>query len=176
MAGKGNRERNRRRRLREKSSRYRQDESKKGYGISPRAAFIFFMSLFAYAFIRYNLFRDNLILENNGLAYAMVTGHKQRFGRRAGPSGIFYMFSVDKETYKGLFYDYDNYYYHNFKKYDFITVRYYVGNPNINTTSLGFYKKYQSAARRDARWTRVMNAMIEDHVPQPERDRFLLKE
>ena len=60
MAGKGNRERNRRRRLREKSSRYRQDESKKGYGISPRAAFIFFMSLFAYAFIRYN-FRDTQV-------------------------------------------------------------------------------------------------------------------
>lgn len=173
MAGKGNRERNRRRRLRGKSSRYRQDESKKGYGISPRAAFIFFMSLFAYAFIRYNLFRDNLILENNGLAYAMVTSHVN--GSR-GPSGIRYVFSVDKETYKGLFYDYDYYYYRNFRKYDFITVRYYVGNPNINTTSLGFYKKYQSAARRDARWTRVMNAMIEDHVPQPERDRFLLKE
>lgn len=176
MAGNGNRERNRRRRLREKSFKYRQDESKKRYGISPRAAFIFFMSLFAYTFIWHNLLRDNLLLEDNELAYAMITGHKQRFGRRAGPSGIRYVFSVDKETYKGLFYDYDNYYYRNFRKYDFITIRYYVGNPKINTTSLGFYKKYQSAARRDARWTRVMNAMIEDHVPQPERDRFLLKE
>lgn len=173
MAGKGNRERNRRRRLRGKSSRYRQDESKKGYGISPRAAFIFFMSLFAYAFIRYNLFRDNLILENNGLAYAMVTSHVN--GSR-GPSGIRYVFSVDKETYKGLFYDYDYYYYRNFRKYDFITVRYYVGNPNINVTSLGFYNRYMMVARRDARWTQVMNAMIEDHVPQPERDKFLLKE
>ena len=101
----------------------------------------------------------------------MITGRKTM---NRGKEKTSYMFFVGNETYEGN--SYVNYYYRNFKKYDFITVRYYVRNPNINTTSLGFYKKYQSAARRDARWTRVMNAMIEDHVPQPERDKFLLKE
>lgn len=172
MAGKGNRERNRRRRLRGKSSRYRQDESKKGYGISPRAAFIFFMMLFAFKIVRYDVVEDSLITEDNELAYAMIID-RIRVSRRPD-NKIVYMFSVGNETYEGAYYN--NYYYYNFKTYDFITVRYYVGNPNINATSLGFYNRYMIAARRDARWTRVMNAMIEDHVPQPERDRFLLKE
>ena len=171
MAGNGNRERNRRRRLREKSSKYRQDESKKGYGISPRVAFIFFIVLLSFTIVRADIVKVNLLLEDNELAYAMITGRK-RISR--GPDKIWYMFSVDNKTYKGEFYG--DYYYRNFRKYDFITVRYYVGNPNINTTSLGFYNRYMIAARRDARWTRVMNAMIEDHVPESERDKFLLKE
>ena len=172
MAGKGNRERNRRRRLREKFSRYRQDESKKGYGISPRAAFIFFMMLFAFKIVRYDVVEDSLITEDNELAYAMIID-RIRVSRRPD-NKIVYRFSVGNETYEGA--HYSNYYYRNFKTYDFITVRYYVGNPNINVTSLGFYNRYMMVARRDARWTRVMNAMIEDHVPQPERDKFLLKE
>ena len=172
MAGKGNRERNRRRRLREKSSKYRQDESKKGYGISPRAAFIFFMMLFAFKIVRYDVVEDSLITEDNELAYAMIID-RIRVSRRPD-NKIVYMFSVGNETYEGAYYN--NYYYRNFKTYDFITVRYYVRNPNINVTSLGFYNRYMMVARRDARWTRVMNAMIEDHVPEPERDRFLLKE
>lgn len=172
MAGNGNRERNRRRRLREKSTKYRQDESKKGYGISPRAAFIFFMMLFAFKIVRYDVVEDSLITEDNELAYAMIIDRIRV--SRCPDNKIVYRFSVGNETYEGAYYN--NYYYYNFKTYDFITVRYYVGNPNINVTSLGFYNRYMMVARRDARWTRVMNAMIEDHVPQPERDRFLLKE
>lgn len=130
------------------------------------------MMLFAFKIVRYDVVEDSLITEDNELAYAMIID-RIRVSRRP-VNKIVYRFSVGNETYEGAYYS--NYYYRNFKKYDFITVRYYVRNPNINATSLGFYDRYMMVARRDARWTRVMNAMIEDHVPQPERDKFLLKE
>ena len=130
------------------------------------------MMLFAFKIVRYDVVEDSLITEDNELAYAMIID-RIRVSRRPD-NKIVYRFSVGNETYEGA--HYSNYYYRNFKTYDFITVRYYVGNPNINVTSLGFYNRYMMVARRDARWTRVMNAMIEDHVPQPERDKFLLKE
>ena len=128
--------------------------------------------LFAFKIVRYDVVEDSLITEDNELAYAMIIDRIR--GSRCPDNKIVYMFSVGNETYEGAYYN--NYYYYNFKTYDFITVRYYVGNPNINVTSLGFYNRYMMVARRDARWTQVMNAMIEDHVPQPERDKFLLKE
>ena len=114
-----------------------------------------------------------LLAENNVLTAARVVSNYTVFMRRS-KDYVKYEYVVDgKEYYEKTS---DTYYTNNMERFDVITVRYNPDKPKICYTSVFFYKLQQRWSRRDARWTRMMNAMIEDHVPQPERDKFLLKE